>query len=246
MRTKTRSTVRSLARRWWPIALGLPLGAAAGGGYALAAAPAYSASAYVVVVPQNVADGTVAANFAQAYGRLVTQPQVLRPAAAEIRTPVSRLEGRVRGTTSPDAPMIEVTGTAGTPRGAARAANAVSRSLVRFSDSSSPDTRVRLVAFAGAVAPDRPSSPAPVLDTAVGAATGLLLGGLLMLTRRTDDPAPADGGPGPRPSPQQAAPVAPAEPLMSAGSAGSAGTVRQQYLTADQRPHAANGSRSEA
>ncbi|MER7671164.1 Wzz/FepE/Etk N-terminal domain-containing protein [Kitasatospora sp. NPDC096128] len=211
MTTPLRSA-RHLVRRWWPVALAVPLGAAAGAGYAVVSHPSYAASAYVLVVPQNPGEASTATNFAQAYGRLAGQPQVLAVAAAETGHTRSELETLVSGTTSPDAPMIEITGTGGRPQEAAETADAVARSLVAFANTSSRDTNVRLVTLAPAAEPDKPTTPSAKLDVAVGAAAGLLLGSLVLMTRRRGgapapeaaeaaeaaEPAPAPATPRPR------------------------------------------------
>ncbi|MGW2869603.1 Wzz/FepE/Etk N-terminal domain-containing protein [Kitasatospora sp. NPDC001225] len=187
--TTPRRSARRLVRRWWPVVLAVPLGAAVGAGYAVAADPSYAANAYVLVVAQNPGEAAIATNFAQAYGRLAGQPQVLGVAAAETGHTRSELEALVHGTTSPDAPMIEITGTGERPQEAARTADAVARSLVAFANTSSKDTNVRLVTLSPAAAPDRPTTPSGKLDVAVGGATGLLLGALVMMTRRRGAPA---------------------------------------------------------
>ncbi|MFD5464750.1 Wzz/FepE/Etk N-terminal domain-containing protein [Kitasatospora sp. NPDC127059] len=182
--TTPRRSARHLVRRWWPVALAVPLGAAAGAGYAVVSHPSYSATAYVLVVPQNPGEASTATNFAQAYGRLAGQPQVLAVAAAETGRTRSELEAQVAGTTSPDAPMIEITGTGRRAQEAAQTADAVARSLVAFANTSSKDTNVRLVTLAPAAEPDKPTTPSAKLDVAVGAAAGLLLGSLVLMTRR--------------------------------------------------------------
>ncbi|MER7584076.1 Wzz/FepE/Etk N-terminal domain-containing protein [Kitasatospora sp. NPDC097691] len=206
--TTPRRSARRLVRRWWPVALAVPLGAAAGAGYAVVSPPSYATNAYVLVVPQNPGEAATATNFAQAYGRLAGQPQVLAVAAAETGHTRAELEELVHGTTSPDAPMIEITGTGTRAQEAARTADAVARSLVSFANTSSKDTNVRLVTLAPAAAPDKPTTPSGKLDVAVGGAAGLLLGALVMMTRRRDgagapDTAegagPAEAPPPPRP-----------------------------------------------
>ncbi|MFJ9846186.1 Wzz/FepE/Etk N-terminal domain-containing protein [Kitasatospora sp. NPDC101155] len=182
--TTPRRSARHLIRRWWPVALAVPLGAAAGAGYAVVSHPSYSATAYVLVVPQNPGEAATATNFAQAYGRLAGQPQVLAVAAAETGHTRGELESLVSGTTSPDAPMIEITGTGKRAQEAAQTADAVAGSLVSFANTSSKDTNVRLVTLAPAAEPDKPASPSGKLDVAVGAAAGVLLGSLVMMTRR--------------------------------------------------------------
>ncbi|MFJ5233731.1 hypothetical protein ACIQBJ_28010 [Kitasatospora sp. NPDC088391] len=184
-----RRSARALARRWWPLAVAVPLGAAAGAGYAAVSHPSYAASSYVVVVPNTPGENSTAVNFAQAYGRLAGQPQVLIGAAAASGHSVTTLAGLVRGTTSPDAPMIEITGTGARAQEAVRNADAVARSLIAFGNTSSKETGVKLVPLAAAAEPDAPASPSAALDTAVGAAAGVLVGALVMLTRRKEQPA---------------------------------------------------------
>ncbi|MFB6889824.1 hypothetical protein ACFCX4_10975 [Kitasatospora sp. NPDC056327] len=196
-----RSAARRQAGRWWPIVLAVPLGAAAGAGYAVVADPSYAANSYVVVVPEEQTEPVTAVNFAQAYGRLAGRPQVLAAAAAESGHSRAELESLVSGTTSPDAPVIEITGTGSDPQEAVRAADAVARSLVAFGNGSTKETGVRLVPLAGAAEPDRPTTPSGRLDVAVGAAAGVLIGALVLMTRRRNagdagpvgDAGPADG-----------------------------------------------------
>ncbi|MEV4612122.1 Wzz/FepE/Etk N-terminal domain-containing protein [Kitasatospora sp. NPDC049258] len=209
-----RQSARALARRWWPVAVAIPLGAVAGAGYAAVSPPSYAADSYVVVVPQNPGEGATAVNFAQAYGRLAGQPQVLAGAAAGSGHSIADLADLVSGTTSPDAPVIDITGTGRRPEEAVRAADAVARSLIAFANTSSKETGVRLVPLAAAAEPDRPTSPSARLDTGVGAAAGVLVGALVMMTRRRADGAPAAAG--------QPAPPRPRGEARDAEPAGSA------------------------
>ena len=122
-------------------------------------------------------------NFAQAYGRIVTQEVVLAPAAVNLGWggSVAELRRQLRVSTSPDAPLIQLTGSAGTPTQAADLANAVSKALVDYGVRRRAQTRVRLDSFADAVPPSAPASPNVPVDIAVGAAAGLLLGGLAVM-----------------------------------------------------------------
>lgn len=193
--------LRASLRRWWPLLVAVPAGAVAGGAYALAATPQYQADAYVMAVADQGTDNASAVSFAQAYGRVVAQPEILASAAAETGVPVRQLAQEVQAQTSPDAPMIQITGGATSARLAAQEANAVARSLVAFGDTGAKQTRVRLLTLAQAAAPAAPSSPSRSLDVAVGGAAGLLLGSLALLARpgsgrsgtraeRGADPAP--------------------------------------------------------
>ncbi|WP_157855468.1 hypothetical protein [Kitasatospora purpeofusca] len=230
--SESRRSARRLVGRWWPMALAVPLGAAAGAGYAVVAHPSYAANSYVIVVPDAQGQAATAVNFAQAYGRLAGQPQVLAAAAAETGHSRGELESLVHGTTSPDAPMIEITGTGAEPGEAVRAADAVARSLVAFANNSSKETGVRLVPLAGAAEPDKPTTPSGKLDVAVGGAAGVLIGALVMMTRRRGtgsgaEEAPAATGPATTPRPRAAEPEPdPADPAGPAkAGAAQAGAV---------------------
>lgn len=183
--------------RWAAPVAGAGLGLACGLGYGLAAAPQYAATAYVLVVPQHSGDAQTALGFAQAYGRLTTGPAVLAGAQEAARRPVAALHGAVQSATSPDAPMISVTGTARTGSAAARIADAVAGSLAATGNRTSADTGVRLLVLAHAQPPASPSSPSPVLSAAVGASAGGLLGALALLVRpgRPGRPEDDDGPP---------------------------------------------------
>ncbi|MDH6578478.1 lipopolysaccharide biosynthesis protein [Kitasatospora sp. MAP5-34] len=216
-----RRSARALTRLWWPVALAVPLGAVAGAGYAVVSHPSYAANSYVVVVPQNPGEGSTAVNFAQAYGRLAGQPQVLAAAASETGRTVAAMAGLVSGTTSPDAPVIDITGTGRTPDSAVQAADAVAKSLISFANTSSKETGVKLVPLAAAAEPDAPTSPSAQLDTAVGGAAGLLIGALVMMTRRRPaEPGPVAEVPMP-PRPRSGEPSG-AEDAGNAGDTGDA------------------------
>ncbi len=80
------------------------------------------------------------------------------------------LRSHVRSETSPDSPMIAVTGTSEDRHRAADIANAVIEAVVVSSGHVSKDTGVKLIAFTHAMTPDEPVSPSVPLGTAVGAA----------------------------------------------------------------------------
>ncbi|MFF2661147.1 hypothetical protein ACFVUH_27755 [Kitasatospora sp. NPDC058032] len=241
--TEAIRSARRLVGRWWPVVLAVPLGAVAGAGYALVAHPSYAANSYVIVVPETQGEGATAVSFAQAYGRLAGQPQVLAAAAAETGHGLGKLQSLVHGTTSPDAPMIEITGTGPRPEEAVRAADAVARSLVAFANSSSRESGVRLVPLAAAAEPAKPTTPSGRLDVAVGGAAGVLIGALVMMTRRRNT-ASADGeAPAESVAPvETAGPVespAPAESEVPAGPAG-----REVPTATAPRPRAAEPAKS--
>ncbi|SEM11521.1 Wzz/FepE/Etk N-terminal domain-containing protein [Streptacidiphilus jiangxiensis] len=208
------AALRSALRKWWPLLVAVPAGAVAGGGYALVATPQYQADAYVMVVADQGADNASATSFAQAYGRVVAQPEILASASAETGVPIRQLAQEVQAQTSPDAPMIQITGSATSARLAAKEANAVARSMVTFGGTTAKQTRVKLMAFAQAAAPAAASSPSRSLDVAVGGAAGLLLGSLALLVR----PGAGAGAGGTRLAREGETVVAAGEPLDAAAA----------------------------
>ncbi|HZG04074.1 MAG TPA: hypothetical protein VE546_10950, partial [Streptomyces sp.] len=166
---------------WAPPALGALLGLTGGAAYGLLAAPEYTATSYVVVVPAGQADSAAALGFAQAYGRVATDSAVLAEAQASARMPADELRGSVRSVTSPDAPMVEITGIAPRPDRAAAIANAVANALTRSGNAVTGSTGVRLSLFSPAFDPTEPASPSAPLTAAVGLCAGGLVGSIALL-----------------------------------------------------------------
>ena len=221
-----RTTAGSILRRCWPLVAAVPLGAVAGGVYALVAPAQYQANAYVMVVPSSVGDSSTAVDFAQAYGRVIAQPEILLSASASTGVPLAKLAPLVQAVTSPDAPMIQVTGTAATAKGSAAEANAVATSLVAFGNAASKQTDVKLLTFAAAARPDAPSSPSRTLDVAVGGAAGLLVGGLGMMARQART-GTVEGAAVPTPRTDLLDPSAPSEPAPAASAEDAAEPARE-------------------
>jgi uncharacterized protein involved in exopolysaccharide biosynthesis len=168
-----------LLRQAAVLAIMVLLGGGAGVLYARLTTPTYVADAHVVVLPAPPSDDTTAVKFAQAYGRIATEPAVLAAASSTVRggSP-DDLRRQLRVSTSPAAPLVQLTGSAPTAQRAAEVANEVATALVSFGNARSSQTRVRLAMFAEASPPAQPSSPNQPLDIAVGAAAGLLVGAL--------------------------------------------------------------------
>jgi uncharacterized protein involved in exopolysaccharide biosynthesis len=186
-----------LLRQGGVLAGAVLLGVLAGAMYGAWKTPAYTADAHVVVVNAATApDDQTAVKFAQAYGRITTDSAVLG-ATPTVRAggSVAVLRDQVRVETSPDAPLVQITGTAPNAARAAQVANEVAGALIAFGNSRSGQTGARLASFAAASAPDRPSSPNKPVDIAVGAAAGLLIGGFATTAgvggRRRRRPEPA-------------------------------------------------------
>ncbi len=176
---KSPEILRRLVRRFGLLLALTLIGGMAGAVYGAVKTPTYTAKAYVVAIG-DPGDSISALNFAQAYGRVATSGPVLVLAAAKLGTDQTGLN-TVTASTSPDAPVIEITATAGTGQHAAQLANAVANALAEYGSVRKKDTHVSLALLAGATTPGKPSSPKPPLELAVGAAAGLLIGGLAIL-----------------------------------------------------------------
>ncbi|GGV17568.1 hypothetical protein GCM10010182_43500 [Actinomadura cremea] len=175
-----RRRVAALLRRYAvPIAFGL-VGLLGGAAYTLFTPPSYTATAFVLVVEdgQEQAGGS-AVSFAQAYGRLAPLPETLAWSGRPLpRALPGEVHEHVQASTSPDTPLIKLTGRAESGRDAAAFANAAADALVRYGRSHSADTGVRVALMGVAQAPGAPTSPNPPLNIAVGTASGMLLAGL--------------------------------------------------------------------
>ena len=168
---------------WWPLPACVLLGAACGLSYGLLATPQYSATGYAMAVTDKGTDSAAALGFAQSYGRLATSDSTLAYAHGAAGASVKELRAQVQSETSPDSPMIAVTGTSESPRRAAEIANAVVEAVIVSSGHVAKETGVKIIKFSHAVPPDEPVSPSAPLGTAVGASAGGLLGGLVLLVR---------------------------------------------------------------
>jgi len=178
---KSREILRRLVRRFGLLLLLTLIGGAAGAAYSALKTPTYTAKAYVVAVSTSAQGDPISAlNFAQAYGRVATSDPVLAKAGVLLGADQGGLR-QATAATSPDAPVIEITATGPKAEHTAAVANSVANALVEYGGNRKAETRVSLSLLAGAIAPTRPSSPKPPMELAVGAAGGLLIGGLAVL-----------------------------------------------------------------
>ncbi|MER7552615.1 MULTISPECIES: YveK family protein [Streptomyces] len=168
---------------WWPLPVSVLIGTASGLAYSALAPDRYEATSYAMAVAEAETDPSAALGYAQSYGRLSTSDATLSYAQGAAGEPVRELRSHVRSETSPDSPMIAVTGTSEDRRKAADIANAVIEAVIVSSGHVSKDTGVKLIKFSHAMTPEQPVSPSVPLGGAVGAASGGLLGGLVLLVR---------------------------------------------------------------
>ncbi len=168
---------------WWPLPACALLGLAAGGAYGVLKAPEYAATSYVVAVPDDTTEPATALGFAQAYARIATSSSTLAYAQPRAGISARQLRTQVRAETSPESPMIAITGTSKSPGEAADIANAVADALSLSSNQAAKNTGVQLLLFNQAVAPTDAASPSAAISGAVGMCAGGLLGGLWLLAR---------------------------------------------------------------
>ncbi|MDT4988353.1 MAG: hypothetical protein QOI74_2447 [Micromonosporaceae bacterium] len=171
--------LRRLVRQFGLLFLLALIGGVAGAVYGAVKTPAYTAKAYVVAVGEP-GESITALNFAQAYGRIATSGPVVDKAAAALGADRTGLR-QVTASTSPDAPVIEIVATGPGAKHTAAVANAMADALVAYGSARRTETRVGLAVLAAAATPKAPTSPKPPLELAVGAAGGLLIGGLAVL-----------------------------------------------------------------
>ena len=179
----SRKSPRARVPAWWPIPLCLAVGAAGGAVYASVAEAQFAASAYVMVSAGQQADSASALGYAQAYGKIATDPVILAAAERRARVAPGTLTTGAKASTSPDAPMVEITYTAGDSAKAAEYANAVAQALVHTAEQPAKRTGTSLTVFSGAEAPDSSVSPSAPAAVSVGGCAGGLLGGLVLLAR---------------------------------------------------------------
>lgn len=207
---------------WWPLPAAALLGLAAGGAYGVLKAPSYAATSYVVAVPDDTTEPATALGFAQAYARIATSSSTLAYAQPRAGVDARQLRTRVRAETSPESPMIALTGTSRSPGEAADIANAVADALSLTSNQAAKNTGVQLILFSQAVAPTEPASPSATVSGAVGLCAGGLLGGLWLLAR----PRRKDAGTAPGTAAGPAAAVL--EEYASLPAQGEPGTAKEK------------------
>ncbi|MDI3419112.1 lipopolysaccharide biosynthesis protein [Streptomyces sp. B-S-A12] len=223
---------------WWPLPACAALGLTAGAAYGALAEPEYASTTYLIAVAEKDSEPAATLGFAQAYGRLATSTSTLAYAQGNAGVPTRQLGSRVQTETSPESPMIGITGTAGRPGDAADIANAVADALRLKANGQSENTGVKLVRFSQAVKVPDPVSPSLPLSIAVGTSAGALVGGLILLVRPRRTPAyespvlPAPAGepattrdPAPAPTPVTVKVTAPAPTPVTVKATAPAATT---------------------
>lgn len=169
-----RAISAALARRWALILACALVGALLGGLAANLMPERFEASSYLLVTVEEGADiGTSATAYAQAFSRIARQPAVLAEVPEEAE--VDAFGQDLTLTAAPDAPIIEVVGSAETPELATLRANAVSRTIEEYVADKASETGFGAAVLTEAIVPGA-SLPA---RTAPGVAAGLAVGAFI-------------------------------------------------------------------
>lgn len=189
---QTSDILQVLVRRFWIIVLGFIIGGALGIFASQLMTPVYQSNVYLLVVPSSGNFGTqtpsdyeqkLRNDYTQAYSRIATDPAVIGESVRESGVGVDPSDIRkvVNVTPSSTAPILQVTVNFQDPEGASTLANAVARGLNSYTAKQSTDSGYRADVMAEATPPTSPVAPGWKLNIAVGAAVGLLVGGVVAL-----------------------------------------------------------------
>jgi len=199
--------VRLVRRSWWLVALvtALGLGVAVVADAVLPPRWVSTAQVYVVVraggqlTSNDLVQGSTAANQkVHSYVDIATTDRVLGRVVDDLGLDVSSQElARSVSVESPeDTALLRLSASADTAEGAARIADAVSRTLATVVDeieNVQDDGAVRLEIVQEADVPSAPEAPRPVVDVGLGVLLGLLAGVGLAVLRGVVDTRVRDG-----------------------------------------------------
>ena len=145
----------------------------------------YQASAYLIVVTASRSvENTAALDYTQAYSEFATVPSVVAPVFRKygIEPTAQNMTEVVNVDVPTNSPVFQITVNAQDPDVAVGLVNDLAAKVSSFtSDRMAPSSGYRAVVVAEALTPERPASPDPIVNTAVGAAVGLFMGGVAAL-----------------------------------------------------------------
>lgn len=171
----------AMSLRWVVAVLCVVLGGVGGFAYTRLVTPTYETTATVIATETTPAGSRRDVNVALALSRLTNQQESIAAAATELSLTPEEVSKAVRGSVTPESPVIAITADAPTGAQAAEIANAVADALVTFGTEKMTATGVRLSVLNVATAPVEPASPNLLLDLAIGVGGGVLVGALYLL-----------------------------------------------------------------
>jgi len=181
----------SILRKYWLSVMTVILAALAGGAVvSLLTTPLYTASTSIFLTVQSGTSAgelnqgsTYAENQVRSYARVVTKPIVLQPVIDRLGLAASPedLAERVEASVPVNTAIIEIAVVDGDPVRTAEIANEIGRQVVTIVDELSPagaggSKSVKATVIAPASVPTEWTSPRVLINLALGAVLGLLLG----------------------------------------------------------------------
>lgn len=184
--------LRLTRRHWMTLVIALIVGVLVGGGYGLFAPKTYKAGAsgFVTVSGSNVFAGTEGVNNQVAsYLPLLQSEPVIQRIAKDAGVDPKSLSGSLTASMAPNATLINVTATAGTPQTALTLANGSLAALAAViedvqSKAGSTTGQITVIPMQSASAPTAPVSPNLKLSLGIGALAGLIIGYIIVFLRR--------------------------------------------------------------
>jgi capsular polysaccharide biosynthesis protein len=178
------NVVLALVRGFWLIILGIFLGAGAASLVSQLVPPVYRSDVHLLVVATADGDGPITdlTTYAQTYSELAIAPEVVGEDvdATGIVDP-QKLEEVVNTEVSTTSPLFKVIASSQDPDDASKLANTIGNSIEDRTANLADNTGYRAKVVARAEPSERPAWPNLMLNIAVGAGVGLLLGAIAAL-----------------------------------------------------------------
>ena len=167
-------------RSWRFVLAGALGGALLGAGVGAVVPEHYEVSAYLVVTAETDADaGTTPTSYAQVYSRLARQPAVMMQADPEAE--LGTFGQGITVTAFPDAPVIEMTGSADSPELATLRANTMAEALGEYSEGEAAISGYAVNVVTPALEEGATSPPTMLPSVAAGLVLGVFAGLVLAM-----------------------------------------------------------------
>ena len=192
-----RDVAAALRAGWWLAVMGLVIGGVAALGVSLLMTPQYQAQTQLFVSTDDSSSTSAVvqggqfsqdrmSSYAELLGGAELATRVLNTGSVEGLTP-AELAGEIEVTTLPQTVLLNVTVTDSVPVRAQRIATAIGAEFPKLVNeletTSQGVSPVRVAVVHGPSLPTVPTSPKTLLNVALGALVGLLLGSVAALTR---------------------------------------------------------------
>jgi hypothetical protein len=170
------------------VLIGGLVGGLAGGIFGATRTAAYTAHAYVLVAPAPGRTGDLTGSeLAQAFARIGADPAVVGPSFVSEGLPArpQDIAKSVSAVASPDAPLVDVIGTADSGKTAALVADTAAEGLIDHVQHLDATPGYNVVLLTAASVPDKPNSTPVLIYSLLGLALGLAGCGFVAALRRS-------------------------------------------------------------